>query len=121
MDIYTCYKPEDAATFRKVKRRTTGPWTFLISGEWSQSPYHQGNHQFHIRSSPDKTRWALMSSGFPSRIIAVAQFGDPTRLEVAAGEMMRSAREHDGDYIDMVHDHAKGIDLDLLWKTYRSS
>lgn len=119
MNIYTSYAAGHSEHFLRLKRRTSGDWRFLISGEWSQSPYHQGNHRFYIRSSKDKQYWALLSIGFPNRIIAVAHTPVPTTLEAVAANMMRMVRQHHGDYIDLVHENGD-IDGSLLWKLYRA-
>jgi len=119
MEIVTIYTKADEERFLRLKRRTSGKWTFLVSGEWSQSPYHQGNISFYIRSSDDNRYWALMSGGFPRRIIAVADAPEDTRLEIAGGEMMRMVRAQDGDYIDLVHESGD-IDFEAFWKTYKA-
>ena len=36
------YVDKDTTLFKHMKRNISGAWTFLLSGEWSQSPYHQG-------------------------------------------------------------------------------
>ena len=42
MTIYTYCAPDDEKEFKRLKRKTSGDWTFLVSGEWSQSSWHQG-------------------------------------------------------------------------------
>jgi hypothetical protein len=109
--------PEHGPQFRRLKRRTSGAWTLLISGEWSQTPWHQGNHKFYIRCSKDNRFWALLSSGFPNRIVAMAHFPDGSHPEIAGAEMMRKVREQGGDYIDMVNEYG-GIDSNAFFKAY---
>jgi len=37
------YKDEDKTLL------TSGTWHFLLTGEWSQSPYHQGKVAYKVR------------------------------------------------------------------------
>lgn len=104
----------------KVKKKSKwGQWDFLISGEWSESPHHQGDHRFFIASTPDHRYWALKSIRFPTRIIAIAQVNGDVCLKKIAGQMMRAVADQDGDYIDMIHD-MRNMNLDLLWDTHTS-
>lgn len=118
MDIFTCYDSESAEKFCSLKRRTKGEWEFLISGEWSETAYHQGNMSFLIRGSEDKCRWTLMRNGFPNKILAVVSAEEPCQLEVAGAQMMRALKKGGHESIDLVHEFGD-IDTDLLWDTYR--
>lgn len=104
--------------FRRLKAKTAGDWTFLFAGEWSQSPYHQGNVCLYTRWSADKKAWAILCRGFPNRIVAVAEFEKPVELEFACSSMLRQLREQGGEYVDLVHEFGE-IDHDLFWKQYR--
>jgi hypothetical protein len=115
--IYTYVCEKDAEEFARLKKQKWGQWDFLVSGEWSQSPYHQGNHRFFIASTPDHGYWALKSTGFPTRIIAIARVQGDLCLEKIAGQMMRAVADLDGDCIEMVHKFGN-IDRGLLWDTY---
>jgi hypothetical protein len=119
MDIYTCYVQQQSEQFSRIKRRTSGKWTFLMSGEWSQSPYHQGNQRFYIRNSPDKRYWALLSSGFPKRIIAVAHTPEPREIEEVTAKMMGACKRAGGDYIDLINDSGD-LDARKFWNYYRT-
>jgi hypothetical protein len=119
MEIYTCFAPEYTEVFRKLKRKTSGEWKLLVRGEWSQSTYHEGNHRFYVRHSNDKHYWAILSTGIPSRIVAVAHTPEPVELEVIAATMLRVVREHDGDCIDLAHEFGK-FDRDTFWAIYRA-
>ena len=118
MDIVTCYESESLQKFQSLKRRTKGGWTLLVSGEWSQSPYHQGSMSFSIRHSANKCYWSLLQSGFPNKILAVAETEEPCQLEIAGAEMMRVLLKDGHEYIDGVHEFGD-VDSDLLWDTYR--
>lgn len=117
MEIYTRYVNDNAAAFKKLTRRTSGKWSFLVLGEWSQSPWHQGDLKFSIRSSEDRKYWALLSSGFPNRIVAVAHFIDGTNLETAGAQMLKALREQGGGYIDAVHEYGD-IDISAFSDAY---
>ena len=73
----TTYKDEDKTLL------TSGTWHFLLTGEWSQSPYHQGKVAFHYRNTNDRINWAILSLGFPRRIAVVAAFNQLTKIEEA--------------------------------------
>ena len=62
--IYTNIGAYDATEFARLKKRRSEHWDFLISGEWSESPHHEGDHRFFIASTPDHRCWALKSTGF---------------------------------------------------------
>jgi len=119
VEIYTVYNQSYRDTFERLKRRSKGVWQFLASGEWSQSPYHQGSHTFHIRHDPKQYYWSLLSIGFPNRVIAVAHTPETQQLEAVAVAMLRAIREDDGDYIDIL-DSTGEFDRDGFWKSYRA-
>jgi hypothetical protein len=120
VEIYTSYVPEQARACRRLGRRSAeGQWIFLISGEWSQSPYHQGDIKFFVRSSRAEKHWALLVSGFPRRIVATAFTPEPAQLEVVAAAMMRAVKQADGEYIDLVEDYGDDVDGAVLWRLYR--
>jgi hypothetical protein len=119
MEIRTSYTSTDKQEFERFKRRSKGEWKFLASGEWSESPYHQGNHTFYIRSDAMRQYWSLLSVGFPNQIIAVAYTPGPQELEVVAVAMLRAVRANGGDYIDTL-DSVEQVDRSRFWMTYRS-
>ena len=110
-------KDPDLQLFKQLKRKTPGSWRFLLSGEWSQSPYHQGNVQFYVRSSNENKNWAILSSGFPNRIVVVAIFDQPTSVEEASGFMLQTLEKRGGEYIEFIH-HMGSIDKDKFWEVY---
>ena len=119
LELYTCRETDERRSFRRLSRRASGDWQFLVSGEWSQSPYHQGNCKFYLRSSEDRQYWALLSVGFPNRIIAVARTMQGIAVELVGARMLQASQLAGGDYIDMVDDHGE-IDADSFWALYES-
>ena len=117
MTIYTYCAPDDAKEFKRLKRKTSGDWTFLVSGEWSQSPWHQGTHSFYIRSSEDKQYWALLNGSRPRRIAAVAHTPVPLSLTFVGASMLQTVYKQGGDCIGGIHDYGD-IDEDLFNKIY---
>lgn len=111
------YLSEDKKLFRSLKAKTSGRWTFLVSGEWSQSPYHQGDLTFLIRRSVDKRSWTVLRSGFQKKIVAAARFDEPASIEFAGSSMLRLLREQDGEYIDYVEEFGD-IDKKQFWSAY---
>ena len=77
------YVDKDTTLFDQMKNKTSGAWEFLLSGEWSQSPYHQGKVAFHYRNTNSKKNWAILSIGFPKRIAVAATFNQLTKIEEA--------------------------------------
>lgn len=119
IEIYTCYSPDSKKDFETLKRKTAGrKWAFLVSGEWDQSTYHQGRHCFSVRHSADGTHWAILSNGFPNRIVAAARTSGTVGLEIIAARMLRAVRDHDGDAISLSDEHGD-IDFASFWKLYR--
>ena len=50
--------------FQRIKRSKKWQWLFLASGEWSQSPYHQGNVTLYY--APIRKRLGCIEAvGFP--------------------------------------------------------
>ncbi len=98
------YKDEDTTLFNQMKHKTAGPWHFLLTGEWSQSPYHQGKVEFLFRNTNDQKHWALLSMGFPKRIAVVATFGVPTELEEACSIMLKTLKRRGGEFFDCINE-----------------
>lgn len=86
-----------------------------MSGEWSSLSGANGKHRFYYRRSDDGCYWALLSEGFPNRVIAVAHSPLRIRVENVTGAMLRAVSEAGGDSIDLEHAIGEGIDGDLLW------
>lgn len=113
--IVTAYDGQGSDELRRLKRRRWGSWDFVVAGEWSQSPYHQGKQKFAVRGTADRRTWALLDVFFPVRIVAVAVADRELSVEEAAGEMMWAVREKDGPYVDGVHDYGD-VDPVALWR-----
>ena len=117
MKIYT-YISSDGAVFRRLKRKKWASWKFLVSGEWSESPMHQGNCYFYVSYTSDKRYWAVLNRGFPKRIVALAEVNDGSILEEIAAKMLAKVREDDGEYISLMHRHGD-INVKRFWSLYR--
>jgi len=128
-NIWTDYgetdKDKDEFNLRKkaIRRRIVsskqrGRWIELVSGEWSETNYNQGNVKFLISHSDDKNAWALLSvASFPSRIIAVAESSSPLTVEEGGALMLRRVQDAGGPYCEFLHDNGD-IDIDRLWSIY---
>jgi len=96
------YVDEDTALFDQMKSKTSGAWEFLLCGEWTQSPYHQGKVEFHYRNTNSKKNWAILSLGFPKRIAVVATFDQPTVIEEACSIMLKTLKRRGGEFFDCI-------------------
>lgn len=114
------YLSDDKTLFRQLKTQTTGDWRLIVSGEWSESPYHQGDLQFYARSSIDKINWGILARGFPNRIVVAASFDEPTEIEFASAIMLKVLENEGGEYIELAHQFGE-IDSNLFWDTYIST
>lgn len=110
----------DTTLFNHMKRNISGPWNFLLSGEWSQSPYHQGKVEFHYRNTKDLRNWAILSIGFPKRIAVVATFDEPTELEKACSILLKTLKRRGGEYFDCIDDTGD-FDYDQFEEAYERS
>jgi hypothetical protein len=115
LNIKTWHSKEDETEFKRIRRKATGSWRFLAAGEWSQSPYHQGNMSFSYRCSPDRKYWALMAEGFPRRIVAVAEATGLEETEMVTAQMMKASKLAGGEYIDLADDWGGDIDSGKFW------
>ena len=115
MKIYTFLDEASRSIFERIKRKKKVGWKFLVAGEWSQSPMHQGKTSFYYSHTSDRKFWALLERNFPIRIVAVAEVGPDAVSESVLGEMFRAVREDGGSYIDIV-DFAteKEIDFEIV-------
>jgi len=103
--------------FSRLKRKKWCGWQFLISGEWSQTPWNQGKNSFFISHTKDKRYWALLDRGFPRRIVAVARVTEALPIEEIAAAMMYRLASHGGEYIELPYDYGD-IDPVALWTKY---
>jgi len=95
------------------KRKKWQGWRLLVSGEWSESPYHQGNHTFEYSYTSDRRFWGIMRRGFPPTILAVADAGtdrDPSQDlgSMLLGTMLRGIRCKGGPYVSAINDCGGG-------------
>lgn len=120
MRVYTIYKGRQKDAVRRISRRTTTVWEFLISGEWSDAPGHSGDYVFSIRHSADRRSWSLLLKGFPNRIVAGAETDDTSTVERVGAAMLRALDKDGGPCIELVTDYGV-VDLDEFWSLYEAS
>lgn len=111
------YLDKDTTLFDHMKKHTSGSWDFLLNGQWSQSPYHQGKVEFHYRNTNDRRNWAILSIGFPKRIAVVATFDQPTELVEACSIMLKTLKRRGGEYFDCIDDTGD-FDYDRFEEAY---
>jgi hypothetical protein len=102
MKIYSQYNNEPV--FNRLRRKKWGGCDFLVAGEWSQSPYHQGNITFHFALNLKGDYCALLINGFPRRVECIAQFDADETMPEVLGTMMHHLRCHGGSYVEGVYD-----------------
>ena len=97
----TIYSPvSDPEEFRKIKRRGQWKWDFLVSGEWYETMYHQGNMTLYLAIDRKKGLAALMEHSFPKRIAAVVAFDAGHNDEDIASELLLARRKAGGVRVD---------------------
>ena len=101
--------------FEKLRRSKKWQWLFLASGEWSQSPYHQGNVTLYYAYDPKKGWAALKQIGFPTRIVVVLRTYDSQSVEEIVSELLLELWYSEGYRIEMIadYDDAEEVDLSL--------
>ena len=117
INVYTRSRCGEENPFQRLKRTRWAEEYFIARGEWSQTPFHQGDVRFHVSRSSDHRTWALKEIGFPTRMVAVAETTPDEPLELIAAEMMRQAQLHGGSYIE-IPELVGDIDQDLWWDAY---
>lgn len=100
MKIYSEF--QDRENFNKLRKTRWLPFLYLASGEWSQSPYHQGNIIFDYTTNKRGDRIALLRRSFPRTIVCIAELTQGESIVEAIGKMMFHLWENGGDYIDLV-------------------
>ena len=98
MTVYTSVL--DPEEFRKIKRRGQWKWDFLVSGEWYETMYHQGNMGLYLAIDRKKGLAALMEHSFPKRIAAVVAFSPERSDEDIASELLIARRQAGGVRVD---------------------
>lgn len=119
ISIHTYCSRTGNAEFARAKRFAHKRWTFVVAGEWSQTPCNAGNVRFRAAGANLGHRWALLSVGFPTRIAAVAEADRPVPFADIVGLMMRQLRADGGEYLDGYHDWNDKIDIDRVRSVYR--
>jgi len=99
--------------FEKLRRSKKWQWLFLASGEWSQSPYHQGNVTLYYAYDPNKGWDALKQIGFPTRIVVVLKTCDSQSIEEIVSELLLELWYAEGYRIEMIADYAFAEEVDL--------
>jgi len=99
--------------FEKLRRSKKWQWLFLASGEWSQSPYHQGNVTLYYAYDPNKGWAALKQIGFPTRIVVVLKTCDSQSIEEIVSELLLELWYAEGYRIEMIADYAFAEEVDL--------
>jgi hypothetical protein len=97
------YVPGDAEFLRLKRRRIWDPWKFLVSGEWSESPYHEGNHCFLYSVSKDSQFMRILHRSFPPTILMIGRRGAKEELGEMAARLLREINDEYGYYIEFVH------------------
>lgn len=101
--------------FHKLRRSKKWQWLFLASGEWSQSPYHQGNVTLYYAYDSQKGWAALKQIGFPTRIVVVIRIDDFQTVEDVVAELLLELWYAEDYRIEMIsnYDYADEVDLDM--------
>jgi len=101
--------------FQQIRRSKKWQWLFLASGEWSQSPYHQGNVTLHYAYDSKKGWAALKQIGFPTRIVVIIKTDDFQTVEDVVAELLLELWYAEDYRIEMIsnYDYADEVDLDM--------
>ena len=101
--------------FRRLKRSKKWQWLFLAAGEWSQSPYHQGNVTLYYAYDSNKGWAALKQIGFPTRIVVIIKTDDFLTTEEIVAELLLELWYAEGYRIEMIanYNDAEEVDLEL--------
>ena len=85
-------------------------WEFVGSGEWSESPFHQGDAAYYLGYSNDGRVYVLSISDLPasddddqdeyeSNVAAATEAGESTPDQVV-NKLIGSVREYGGKFIE---------------------
>ena len=101
--------------FHRLRRSKKWQWLFLASGEWSQSPYHQGNVTLYYAYDSNKGWAALKQIGFPTRIVVIIKTDDFQTVEDVVAELLLELWYAEDYRIEIIsnYDYADGVDLDM--------
>ena len=109
--------------FARLAANKFGDLTWLVSGEWSQTPWHQGDVEFGFRRCEEHGVWALLQLSDSvdewNRVVVVAEpLPGHTTEQIVAG-MMRELRLQHGPYVDLVDRcNEDDVDFDAIWDEY---
>jgi hypothetical protein len=105
----------NASDFQRIRRSRKWQWLFLAAGEWSQSPYHQGNVTLYYAYDSNKGWAALKQIGFPTRIVVIIKTDDFLTTEEIVAELLLELWYAEGYRIEMIanYNDAEEVDLDL--------
>ena len=104
--------------FYRLRRSKKWQWLFLASGEWSQSPYHQGNVTLYYAYDSKKGWAALKQIGFPTRIVVIIKTHDFQNVEQVVAELLLELWYAEGYRIEMITDYGNAEDVDLAMAEY---
>ena len=101
--------------FQRIKRSKKWQWLFLASGEWSQSPYHQGNVTLYYAYDPEKGWAALKQIGFPTRIVVIIKTDNFQTVEEVVSELLLELWYAEDYRVEMIadYDDAEEVNLSL--------
>jgi len=106
-DDMEVYVPGDPEFLRLKRRRIWESWKFLVSGEWSESPYHQGNHSFFYSISKDGQFMRILHQAFPPTILVIGRRGPQEELGSMATRLLQEINDVFGYYIEFVHHYGE--------------
>lgn len=99
--------------FQQIRRSKKWQWLFLASGEWSQSPYHQGNVTLYYAYDSNKGWAALKQIGFPTRIVVVFKTNGFQTVEEVVSELLLELWYAEGYRVEMIANYEDAEEVDL--------
>lgn len=99
--------------FHRLRRSKKWQWLFLASGEWSQSPYHQGNVTLYYAYDSNKGWAALKQIGFPTRIVVVFKTNGFQTVEEVVSELLLELWYAEGYRVEMIANYEDAEEVDL--------
>ena len=92
--------------FDRLRRKRWYDWQFVLRGEWSESPWHQGNYSFYIAHNKDKTLWAIRETTARTGICIIAATPNGvTDVASLAEVMLEQLADWGGPAVEFVHDY----------------
>lgn len=99
--------------FERLRRSKKWQWLFLASGEWSQSPYHQGNVMLYYAYDTVKGWAALKQIGFPTRIVVIMKTDNFPTVEEVVSELLLELWYAEGYRVEMIANYGDAEEVDL--------